>query len=255
VPTLVAALILSPVEVVAHLSTFTPTRSFAIARSVATQRRPPSRRHRPTSAAPSTTCRATSGLRHVGAPFCCCRTPLLPLHGWLLLPPKLSGRCLLACRCSWLSMLYCSVGRASHWALSQSPPRQGSSPKQPRCCPLSCCACQEVEPLHPPQVVWHHCGARRPDRRPHRPTVCAAAAVPLRQAIADRHCRRLPFSGEPLSSSSPQIFAPPHRHAPQRLPHPDPASGSSEIGRRRRPVAMELCSSASKLGQPDLGPW
>jgi hypothetical protein len=66
-PMLTVAFILSPAEVVAHLSTFTPAHSSASACLVATQRRPPSRQHHPTSVAQLTVCRAASGLRHVGA--------------------------------------------------------------------------------------------------------------------------------------------------------------------------------------------
>jgi hypothetical protein len=66
-PKLTVTLILSLAKVVAHLSTFTPTRSFASPRAVATQHRPPSCRHRPTSAAPSIVCRTAFSLCHVGA--------------------------------------------------------------------------------------------------------------------------------------------------------------------------------------------
>jgi hypothetical protein len=164
VPTLIVALILSPAEAVAHLSTFTPTCSLASTRSVATQRRPLSRRHRPTSAASSTVCHAASGLRHVGAtqsrcclldgsslwsPLLTCRRPLPPselrskVHGrrWpsstsTPAPARLSARCPVtrcSSRTSWAgrSASSCSCSPGSSVALRCRLCRGGSSCSPP----------------------------------------------------------------------------------------------------------------------------
>jgi hypothetical protein len=55
--------------------------------------------------------------------------------------------------------------------------------------------------------------------------------------------------GEPLSSPSPQINAPPRRHAPQCLPPPATASGSSETSRRHRHAPWIPLFPVSNLGR------